>query len=128
LEVAIELGIEYGGSIPKGRLAEDGTIDSRKYSHLTELEQESYLARSRKNVRDADATLAFTDGALTGGTRKTIEFAKEFNKQYLHINLKKISVEDAVAEIMEWLGKRKPHVLNIAGPRESSVPGILAST
>ena len=124
LDVAIELGIEYGGSIPKGRLAEDGPIDSRKYPHLTELEQEGYLARTRKNVQDADATLAFSDGALTGGTGKTIEFAREFNKQYAHIDLKKTSVEDAVGEIMEWLGECKPHILNIAGPRESSVPGI----
>jgi putative molybdenum carrier protein len=29
LAVAIELGIDYGGSIPKGRLAEDGPIDSK---------------------------------------------------------------------------------------------------
>lgn len=126
LDVAIELGIEYGGSIPKGRLAEDGIIDSGKYPNLTELEQESYLVRTRKNVQDADATLAFTDSALTGGTKKTIEFAREFGKPFLHINLKKESVEDAVAEINEWLNVIKPDVLNVAGPRESGAPGIYA--
>jgi len=124
LDIAIELGMDYSGSIPKGRLAEDGTIDSEKYPHLTELEEGEYIARTRKNVVDADATLAFTDGAVTGGTKKTIEFVKEYKKQYLHINLKKISVEDAVEEITDWLNIIKPQFLNVAGSRESVAPGI----
>jgi Circularly permutated YpsA SLOG family len=124
LDVAIELGMDYGGSIPKGKLAEVGPIDSEKYPHLTELEEGGYIARTRKNVVDADATIAFTDGMVTGGTKKTLEFAKEYKKQYLHVNLKAISLEDAVEEITEWLNIIKPQVLNVAGPRESGTPGI----
>lgn len=124
LDAAIESGMEYGGSIPKGRLAEDGHIDAIKYALLTELESDSYLARTRKNVEDADATLAFTDGALTGGTKKTIEFAKELRKPYLHINLQVVSADDAVAAITEWLNMIHPKVLNVAGQRESGSPGI----
>jgi Circularly permutated YpsA SLOG family len=124
LDVAIELGIDYGGSIPKGRLAEDGPIDSDKYPHLTELGEGEYIARTRKNVEDADASLVFTDAALTGGTKKTIDFAKEYKKPYLHINLKKVSVEDALEEITDWFSIIKPQVLNVAGPRESGAPGI----
>ncbi len=124
LDAAIESGVEYGGSIPKGRLAEDGKIDPIKYASLTELESDSYLVRTRKNVEDADATLAFTDGALTGGTQKTIEFAEEFRKPYLHINFQAMSADDAVAEITGWLNMIHPKVLNVAGPRESGSPGI----
>ncbi|HUK99363.1 MAG TPA: putative molybdenum carrier protein [Nitrospirota bacterium] len=124
LDVAIELGMVYGGSIPKGRRAEDGLIDLERYPNLKELDKGNYLARTRKNVEDADATLAFTDGVLTGGTRKTIEFAKEYGKPYLQINLKKVSAEDAVNEIIEWLNIHKPRVLNVAGSRESGAPGI----
>jgi|SRR5208283_2240625 len=124
LDVAIELGIDYGGSIPKGRLAEDGLIDSKKYPRLTELETADYPARTKQNVIEADATLAFTEGILTGGTRKTIDFAKKYKKPYCHINLKKTSVEDSVAEIIGWLNIHRPQVLNVAGPRESGAPGI----
>jgi len=124
LDVAIELGIEYGGSIPKGRLAEDGIINLEKYPHLAELETGEYLTRTKQNVIDADATLVFTDGALTGGTKKTLDFAKEYHKPHLHINFKEDSVEDNVNEIIEWLNIIKPQVLNVAGPRESGAPGI----
>ncbi len=124
LDAAIESGMEYGGSIPRGRLAEDGQIDPIKYADLTELESDSYLVRTRKNVEDADATLAFTNGALTGGTQKTIEFAKEFRKPYLHVNFQAISADQAAAEIAKWLNMIHPGVLNVAGPRESGSPGI----
>ena len=124
LDVAIELGIEYSGSIPKGKLAEDGIIDLEKYPNLQELKQGNYLARTRKNVEDSDATLAITDGKLTGGTKKTIEIAKECCKPYLYINLKTVTNEEAVREILEWLNKFKPNILNVAGPRESGSPGI----
>lgn len=124
LDVAIELGMEYGGVIPKGRLAEDGTIDPVKYPNLIELSTASYVARTRKNVQDANATLAFTDGILKEGTKRTVEFAKECGKQYLHIDLKKVTSEQAANEIVEWLEKVKPDVLNVAGPRESGFPGI----
>jgi len=126
LDVAIELGIDYGGSIPKDRLAEDGPIDLEKYPCLTELEKGKYLARTRKNVEDADATLAFTIGKLTGGTRKTIEFAKEYEKSYLHINLKKLTDAEAIKSIRGWLNNKTPAVLNVAGSKESTVPGIYA--
>lgn len=124
LDVAIELGIEYSGSIPKGKLAEDGIIDLEKYPNLQELKQGNYLARTRKNVVDSDATLAITDEKLTGGTKKTIEIAEVCSKPYLYINLKTVTNEEAVREILEWLNKLKPNILNVAGPRESCSPGI----
>ena len=48
LDVAIELGMDYGGAIPKDRLAEDGPIDFEKYSHLTELKSKKYITRTKK--------------------------------------------------------------------------------
>jgi len=116
--------MDYGGSIPKGRLAEDGLIDLEKYPYLTELKSKQYITRTKKNVVDADATLAFTNGTLTGGTEKTIDFAKEYHKPYLHINLKEVIPEVAIKEITEWLNIIKPQVLNVAGSRESGAPGI----
>jgi hypothetical protein len=126
LDVAIERGLEYGGSVPKGRLAEDGPIDAGKYPCLIELEEDSYIARTRKNVEDADATLAFTGEALTGGTKMTLALAREQGKPCLHIDLHHRSAEEAVQEIVTWLQRIQPQVLNVAGSRESEAPGIYA--
>jgi len=126
LDAAIKLGLDYGGHIPHGRLAEDGPVDLERYPCLTELQEGGYLARTRKNVEDADATVAFTLGGLAGGTKKTVEIAQEFKKPYLHVNLKKVSVADAAEEIIGWFDVIKPRVLNVAGPRESGAPGVYA--
>ena len=56
LDAAIACGLDYGGSIPRGRLAEDGPV-SQHYTALIELNSEDYAVRTRRNVRDADATL-----------------------------------------------------------------------
>jgi hypothetical protein len=123
LDAAIDIGIEYGGSIPKGRMAEDGSIDER-YEKLTELEAVNYSVRTEKNVEDADATLIFTVGPPSEGTGFTVECARKHKKPYLLIDLKEKSDVQAVTQIREWLAGRMTEVLNVAGPRESKVSGI----
>ena len=123
LDAAIGLGIEYGGSVPKGRIAEDGPID-KKYENLIELEAVNYSTRTEKNVEDADATLIFTVGTPTEGTAFTVECARKHQKRYLLIDLKEKDGMQAVTQIREWLAVRQTDVLNVAGPRESKVPGI----
>jgi hypothetical protein len=124
LDAAIDLGLEYGGSVPKGRLAEDGVVDETRYPHLTELGTASYTARTRRNVMDADATLAFTDGPLFGGTAETVRIAIARKKPHLVVDLQELKERDAVKAIRKWLAELKPAVLNVAGPRESVAPGI----
>lgn len=123
LDAAVELGIDYGGSIPKGRLAEDGRID-QKYAELAELESPEYSVRTEKNVVDADATLVFTMGEATGGTAFTIELAQTHNKSLLIVDFMQKDKNKAAQEVIDWLQKAQPEVLNVAGPRESKTPGI----
>jgi predicted Rossmann-fold nucleotide-binding protein len=123
LDAAIDIGIEYGGSIPKGRMAEDGPIDGR-YEKLIELEAVNYGVRTEKNVKDADVTLIFTVGTPTEGTAFTVECARKHQKRYLLIDLKEKDGMKAVTQIREWLAVRQTDVLNVAGPRESKAPGI----
>jgi Circularly permutated YpsA SLOG family len=59
------------------------------------LDTGEYAVRTKQNVVDADAALAFTEGELAGGTRMTIDFARECKKPYLHINLKKYLLKTA---------------------------------
>jgi hypothetical protein len=123
LDVAIEIGLDYGGAIPKGRIAEDGPLNMR-YKNMTELDTSDYDVRTEKNVIDADAALIFTSGKIGGGTSLTIEFAKRYNKQFLHIDFAARSEEESIRLAKGWLNQVSPAVLNVAGSRESSSKGI----
>jgi hypothetical protein len=76
-------GIECGGWCPKGRKAEDGRIEN-KYP-LIETPSANYVQRTNWNVRDTGGTVIFSIGpVLTGGSKKTVEFAVKLNKPCLH--------------------------------------------
>ena len=85
LDAAIELDIEHGGFVPKGRLSEDGSIPL-KYN-IIELENEDYSARTLKNVQYSDGTLILHKGEITGGTALTEEFCYLEKKAVLTINI-----------------------------------------
>lgn len=119
LEAAIALGIEHGGWCPKGRRAEDGTIPSRY--ELTELDSSDYAARTEQNVVDSDATLILYEDQLSGGTLLTKKIAQRYGKPCLEI---RIDGPKKQPDVLSWLQQICPHTLNIAGPRESSFPGI----
>jgi hypothetical protein len=79
---------------PKGRKAEDGTIDP-KYP-LKESSSASYLQRTEWNVRDSDATVLFSIApSLGGGSKKTVEFAKNHNKPCLHLHARQQALAKA---------------------------------
>ena len=119
LDVALELGIPCGGWCPKGRLAEDGVIDERY--PLREADSPEYPVRTEMNVKDSDATLIITQGPATGGTARTLELAEKHKKTHLVVDLSKAK-DPAVAK--KWLEFNQVGTLNIAGPRESKIPGI----
>ena len=123
LDVALEFGLSCGGWCPKGRLAEDGCIDPRY--PLRETPSQEYAQRTEWNVRDSDGTLIVTRHEVTGGTAQTVEVAKRLGKPYLVLNLAE-PLDDSLVET--WVRAHKLRVLNIAGPRESKVPGIYAET
>ena len=119
LDAALSLGIEHGGWCPKGRLAEDGVIPER-YS-LTETSSRFYRIRTEQNVIDSDGTLIFYYKTLKGGTELTRQMAVKHDKPYLLFDVASPSLDHIV---QQWLTTAKITVLNVAGPRESSNPGI----
>jgi len=125
LDAAIACGLNYGGSIPRGRLAEDGMID-KHYTALVELESKNYAVRTRRNVRDADATLILCPGELEGGTALTAHIARKLGRPVLLVNINKETNHCAIKQMHVWLNDHKPAVLNVAGPRESRHPGLYA--
>jgi hypothetical protein len=127
IDVAIELGLDYGGSLPAGRRTEDGRL-SQKYEKMKEVKSRHYQARTEKNVLDADATLIFTLNKMGSGSALTKKIADKHYKPCLHINLSKQQDDEAVRIISEWLDVVKPHTLNVAGSRESTAIGIYDTT
>jgi len=121
LVVALALGLPCGCWCPKGRKAEDGTLDARY--PLRETPSDDYAQRTEWNVRDSDGTLILNLGELNGGTAQTIEVAARLKKPHLMVDLER----PLAGEIIHaWLRSQHVRVLNVAGPRESKCPGVYA--
>ena len=144
LDAAINRGVAHGGWGPKGRLSEDGKIPPEY--ELEEMSSKEYIKRTEANVVDSDATLIFTYGPPTGGTKATLIFCEEHSRPYLVVDLKALNKEQSASFVRAWLealatnddpcntdrvaeqrpsyGEASLRVLNIAGSRESKQPGI----
>ena len=128
LDVAIRLGVPYGGWCPRGGRAEDlpdppGLL--RAYPELVETPSTDAGVRTEWNVRDSDATLLLTErpDALSGGTALTRDLARRLGRPFL------VTSTEDVEAVRAWLRELreqadKPLVLNVAGPRESKEPGL----
>ncbi len=119
LDAAIGLGIEHGGWCPRGRLAEDGVIP-KKYQ-VVENAAKEYWVRTEQNVVDSDGTLILYRQRLAGGTRFTYRMTRKHGKPHLLVDLSETPDLEA---IKSWIDQHGIEVLNCAGPRESSWPGI----
>lgn len=126
LDLAMQEGLPVGGWCPHGRRAEDGQIPD--LYPLWETRSSEYHVRTQRNVETSTATLIITRGTPTGGTRFTAEIAGSMRRPLLIIDVGRMDDDDAVTEIVGWLGDIRPSILNVAGPRESGSPGIERTT
>lgn len=128
IESALELGFPYGGLIPKGRMAEDGTVPE-KFDKMEVSYKKDYLFRTEWNVTHSDATLIISNyctepntprETLTGGTLRTERFCIDHAKPRL------VLFTQNTQKVIDWLkGLGKDNiVLNVAGPRESKAKGF----
>jgi hypothetical protein len=128
LDVAIFLGLEHGGWCPAGRRSEDGRIP-RRYQ-LTETIARDYTVRTEQNVIDSDATLILFRQRMTGGTQLTHRLAKKHARLMLTVDIDAIDdrkddhIGEAGQRLLAWIQDNQIGVLNVAGPRESTSPGI----
>ena len=97
---ALARGVECGRWCPKGRKAEDGPIDP-KYP-LKETPSASHLQRTEWNVRDSDATVLFSiEPTLTGGSLKTMDFARKHKKPHLHLCAGDTNIAESLKAFVE---------------------------
>jgi Circularly permutated YpsA SLOG family len=125
LDVGVALGIPTGGTAPKGWLIKD--LNDKNVScpelasyGLIECDEPGYPSRTRKNVKDADATLwvGFTDSP---GGRLTLSSARWFAKTLI--------VNPTSDELAQKLIQHKVKILNVAGNRTSDLnPDIYQRT
>jgi len=121
LDWALSRKLPCGGWCPKGRKAEDGIIPETY--PLRESTSTSYLQRTEWNVRDSDGTVLFSvSPTLTGGSKKTVEFAKKHNKPWLHLHA---GQPDCEYRLRSFLTDNAIGILNVAGRnRETFAPSF----
>lgn len=119
LDAAMQHKIPHGGWCPRGRRAEDGTIDAGY--QLVETASHDYSQRTEYNVTDSDGTLILNLGRLDGGTAFTARVAESILKPCLILDL---AGPVDTAAVIAWLTVNNIQILNIAGPRENKCPGI----
>lgn len=123
LRAAKAAGLGTGGWAPAGWATEYGP-DPELADFGLEQHQGGYAARTRANVHRADMTLIVVDDAeepLTGGTSLTKRLAHESGRPWMVVGVGK---QGGVEAAVDFIGRVRPGVLNVAGPRESKAPGI----
>jgi hypothetical protein len=120
LDWALAHHLPHGGWCPKGRWAEDGPL-KRRYL-LQETPSSNPAQRTEWNVRDSDGTVIFSNRTtLSGGSRLTAKFARDYQKPWLHLHSH--SSNPATA-LKKFIRHHKIKLLNIAGPRASQAPQV----
>jgi hypothetical protein len=123
LDVAIRHGFPHGGWCPKGRKAEDGIIPAQY--QLVETPSASYLPRTERNVRDSDGTVIFTIASkLSGGSKRTAEFAAKHRKPWIHLPRRASTYEDPALLLQRFVDEHEIRILNVAGTRGSKEPEV----
>lgn len=127
LDAAAAAGIPRAGWCPRGGWAEDLPDPPgvrALYPELHETPRTDPADRTRRNVDDADATLVLVDGdpAVSPGTQLTVATAESTGRPLAVVDLGDPAALDRARAFVVALpeGAR----LNVAGPRESEVPGI----
>jgi hypothetical protein len=136
-------GLETGGSIPKGFLTELGPMpELAEMFNLEENSSSQYPARTLLNAFNSDGTIRIATDFSTAGEKCTLRAIKSLHKPYFDVHVPK---EDAfvfvfgddserdivlnkyaatIKEVINWLQEKNINVLNVAGNREKSCPGL----
>lgn len=128
---AVAMSVPTGGTIPRLFANEDGLHP--EYADLYNAKENwssSYKARTIINVQRSDGTLRFASDFNSPGEICTLNALKSNHKPYLDVYLinpqknNKLPRFIAPSEAAHWVATNHVSVLNVAGNRESTCPGI----
>ena len=121
LEAARAVGIETGGSVPRGWKTEAGTDLSLRDFGVEPHTSSNYPARTQHNVLNSDGTLIIGRFPLDGGSLYTQSLAWRAKKPWFAVfKLDEYNLQQA----FEWIERKQISTLNVAGNRESKNPGL----
>ena len=124
LRAAAYAGIPTGGWCPKGWRTEIGPQpELLQELGLRQHESHRYPPRTAANIRDSDCTLVIAD-RLDAGSKLTVELCAQMHRSALRLERAELSADDTIARVTGWLETSRCAVLNVAGNRESTAPGI----
>ncbi len=107
--VAMSLGLETGGTAPKGFRTQRGDDPTLKDYGLVEHRSRDYPPRTRMNVQDSDGTIIFAHNLNSPGTRLTKRACDEDDKPFL--------VNPTPEHFARWVEEYEIVTLNVAGNR-----------
>ena len=116
LDAARYLGIETGGTVPKGwRIClpngSDGSNPNLADYGLVEHTSREYPPRTIQNVKDSDGTVWFEHPYSAGG-KLTLRTCRDNKKPYL--------VNPSPLMLRHWIKEHSIECLNVAGNRDST--------
>ena len=125
LEVAKEFGIETGGTMPFGFKTLAGCKPEYKDMYgVTAHNSSSYVPRTRKNVKDSDATIRLAYNFNSRGELCTLKAIKDYKKPHFDVDL---SDPPDISCVTNWISGLTIEVLNVAGNAEETSPGTHAA-
>jgi len=128
LKAAKKMGIQTGGTAPRGWLTLDGPRpEYADIFGMVECHRAGYAHRTLSNVMNSGATLRIASDFSTSGELCTLRACHAAERYPFDIGLD-ASLRTTMGRIrkaVEWIRERGPGlVLNVAGNTEQTAPGI----
>jgi hypothetical protein len=122
LIAAESAGIETGGWMPLGFLANDGEHpEFAQRFGIEEMASKRYPPRTAMNVKESDGTIRFATNWDSPGELLTLKLCKKYGKPFLDITPGgQLTPNDVAA----WIAGNNIRILNVAGNAEQTSPGI----
>ena len=124
LDVAVKLGIDYGGWAPRGKHNDQGPL-SETYN-LSEVPAMGFKTAMEQNVMSADGTLIVSRGQKSPRTQYAVEMSLKHQRQLLHVDLSQNSSFEAASLISSWASLQQINIAFVTGPRSETDPRIYA--
>ena len=122
LDVALEMGIPHGGSVPA-----EAAGELRPFVGLTPLSGAKSVHCLEKNVVDSDGTLMITFGKPEGDTDMARRFSLQHGRQLLHIDAALTASAAAAELIRSWIEIYRISVVHVTGVDARDPDGLYAA-
>lgn len=125
LDAGLALGLRVGGWVPYGKRIDGGTLtnDQMLKYNLKQHPSSAYPPRTEQNVRDTDGTVIFGN-PYSPGCALTLKLCRTHKKPFLIMD----TIGYDAAGLLTWILNNGIRVMNVAGNRERTNPGIYKLT